>query len=61
MTDAEPLLWSRVRGKQIGPVPFCRQKPLDDYIVDFLRTRSHPRLSVVCHSRFISYRQSRRR
>jgi very-short-patch-repair endonuclease len=28
MTDAERLLWSRVRGKQIGPVPFYRQKPL---------------------------------
>jgi very-short-patch-repair endonuclease len=28
MTDAERLLWSRVRGKRIGPVPFYRQKPL---------------------------------
>jgi very-short-patch-repair endonuclease len=28
MTDAERPLWSRVRGKQIGPVPFYRQKPL---------------------------------
>jgi hypothetical protein len=35
MTDAERLLWSRVRGKQIGPVPFCRQKPLGGYLVDF--------------------------
>jgi hypothetical protein len=35
MTDAERLLWSRVRGKQIGPVPFYRQKPLGGYIVDF--------------------------
>jgi very-short-patch-repair endonuclease len=24
-----------VRGKQIGPVPFYRQKPLGGYIVDF--------------------------
>ena len=35
MTDAERLLWSRVRGKQIGPVPVYRQKPLGGYIVDF--------------------------
>jgi very-short-patch-repair endonuclease len=35
MTDAERPLWSRVRGKQIGPVPFYRQKPLGGYIVDF--------------------------
>jgi very-short-patch-repair endonuclease len=35
MTDAERLLWSRVRGKQIGPVPFYRQKPLGGSIVDF--------------------------
>jgi hypothetical protein len=35
MTDAERLLWSRVRGKQIGPVQFYRQKPLGGYIVDF--------------------------
>jgi very-short-patch-repair endonuclease len=28
MTDAERLLWSRVHSKQIGPVPFYRQKPL---------------------------------
>jgi very-short-patch-repair endonuclease len=28
MTDAERLLWSRVRVQQIGPVPFYRQKPL---------------------------------
>jgi very-short-patch-repair endonuclease len=35
MTDAERLLWSRVGGKQIGPVQFYRQKPVGGYIVDF--------------------------
>jgi very-short-patch-repair endonuclease len=35
MTDAERLLWSRVRGKQIGQVQFYRQKPVGGYIVDF--------------------------
>jgi very-short-patch-repair endonuclease len=35
MTDAEKMLWSRVRRKQILAVPFYRQKPIGDYIVDF--------------------------
>ena len=35
MTDAECLLWSRVRRKQIKGVQFYRQKPLGSYIVDF--------------------------
>lgn len=35
MTDAERLLWSRLRGKQLLGVQFYRQKPLGRYIVDF--------------------------
>ena len=35
MTDAERLLWSRLRGKQILGVQFYRQKPIGLYIVDF--------------------------
>ncbi|MBL1265656.1 endonuclease domain-containing protein [Methylomicrobium sp. RS1] len=35
MTDAENMLWSRVRRKQIPGVQFYRQKPIGDYIVDF--------------------------
>jgi very-short-patch-repair endonuclease len=35
MTDAEKMLWSRVRRKQILGVPFYRQKPIGNYIVDF--------------------------
>ena len=35
MTDAECLLWSRVRRKQIKGLQFYRQKPLGNYIVDF--------------------------
>ena len=34
-TDAEVLLWSRIRRKQILGVQFNRQKPIDRYIVDF--------------------------
>ena len=35
MTDAEQLLWSRLRRKQILSVSFYRQKPIAGYIVDF--------------------------
>ena len=35
MTDAERLLWRRVRGKQIHGSQFYRQKALGNYIVDF--------------------------
>lgn len=35
MTDAERLLWSRLRGKQILGVQFYRQKPIGLYVVDF--------------------------
>jgi very-short-patch-repair endonuclease len=35
MTEAEQLLWSRLRGKQILGVQFYRQKPIGNYVVDF--------------------------
>jgi very-short-patch-repair endonuclease len=35
MTDAEQLLWKRVRFKQVRDLPFYRQKPLLKFIVDF--------------------------
>jgi very-short-patch-repair endonuclease len=35
MTDAEQLLWKRVRFKQVRGLPFYRQKPLLAFIVDF--------------------------
>ncbi|MBT9538735.1 endonuclease domain-containing protein [Thiobacillus sp.] len=35
MTDAEQMLWHRIRRKQIHGVQFYRQKPLLAYIVDF--------------------------
>lgn len=34
-TDAEKLLWYRIRRKQVLGVQFYRQKPIDNYIVDF--------------------------
>jgi len=35
MTDAERLLWSRVRRKQLKGFQFYRQKIIGNYIVDF--------------------------
>ncbi len=35
LTDAEQRLWSRLRRKQVLGVPFYRQKPIGEYIVDF--------------------------
>ncbi len=35
MTDAEKLLWPRLRNKQILGLQFYRQKPILNFIVDF--------------------------
>jgi very-short-patch-repair endonuclease len=35
MTDAEQLIWSKIRKKQIADVQFYRQKNIGNYIVDF--------------------------
>jgi very-short-patch-repair endonuclease len=35
MTDAERLLWSRLRRKQLKGLQVYRQKPIDGFIVDF--------------------------
>ena len=34
-TLAEIILWKRIKGKQIKGYDFHRQKPIDNYIVDF--------------------------
>jgi len=35
-TDAEKLLWQRLRNRQVGGVKFRRQQPIGQYIVDFM-------------------------
>jgi very-short-patch-repair endonuclease len=35
MTDAENVLWSRIRGKQLKNCQFYRQKIIGNYIADF--------------------------
>jgi very-short-patch-repair endonuclease len=41
MTDAEQMLWSRIRRKQIRGAQFYRQKPILNYIVDFYCAKAH--------------------
>jgi very-short-patch-repair endonuclease len=36
MTDAERVLWQRVRNRQLGGFKFRRQKPIGSYIADFV-------------------------
>jgi len=40
MTDAERIIWQRVRRKQILGVQFYRQKPIGRYIVDFYASKA---------------------
>jgi very-short-patch-repair endonuclease len=35
MTDAEKLLWSKIRGKQLKGAQFYRQKTIENFIVYF--------------------------
>ena len=35
LTESERVLWSRLRGKQLLGMQFYRQKPIQNYIVDF--------------------------
>jgi very-short-patch-repair endonuclease len=40
MTDAERLLWSKLRRKQLNNFQFYRQRIIGDYIVDFYCPKS---------------------
>ena len=35
MTEAERVLWSRIRGKQLKGLQVYRQKPIGRFVVDF--------------------------
>ena len=43
MTLSEVLLWNRIKNKQLMGFDFHRQRPIDEYVVDFFC----PRLSLV--------------
>ncbi|OGP93855.1 MAG: hypothetical protein A2157_15815 [Deltaproteobacteria bacterium RBG_16_47_11] len=46
MTDAENLLWSKIRLKQLKGYQFYRQKIIDNYIVDFYCPRANLILEI---------------
>lgn len=39
-TEAERLLWSKLRSKQLASMKFRRQQPIGSYIVDFVSFES---------------------
>ncbi len=48
MTDAEKMLWVRLRRKQLKGYPFYRQKIIGKYIVDFYCPKANlPRPSLL--------------
>jgi len=40
-TFAERILWKKLRGSQLHGYKFQRQKPIDEYIVDFYCSKLH--------------------
>jgi len=46
MTNAEKLLWSKLRRRNIKGCQFNRQKPIDNYIVDFYCCRTKLAIEV---------------
>ena len=40
MTEAEKLLWSKIRGKQLRGYQFYRQRIIGNYIIDFYCPRA---------------------
>jgi len=55
MTESERMLWSRLRAKQILNVQFYRQKPIGQYIVDFIA----PKVSLVVEVDGSQHRQKK--
>jgi very-short-patch-repair endonuclease len=46
MTRAEVLLWTKLKGKQMCGYDFDRQRPLDEYIVDFYCKELHLAIEI---------------
>jgi very-short-patch-repair endonuclease len=47
MTDAENLLWLKLRRKQLKGYQFYRQKIIGEYIVDFYPVRNNAPLEFL--------------
>jgi very-short-patch-repair endonuclease len=45
-TDAERILWLKLRDRRLNGLKFRRQVPIDKYVVDFLCTDAHVVIEV---------------
>lgn len=45
-TDAESLLWSRLRARQLTGIKFRRQHPIGPYVLDFYCAEAHLAVEV---------------
>jgi len=54
MTDAERLLWAKIRMKQLKGYQFYRQKPIGDYIVDFFCPKAKLIIEVDGSQHFVN-------
>ena len=59
MTDAEQVLWRKIRNKQIEGVQFYRQKPLLSFIVDFYSPKARQVIELDGSQHFEAYHQER--
>ena len=50
MTLSEVLLWKKLKGRQICGCDFDRQKPIDEYIVDFFCKELYLAIEIDGHS-----------
>jgi very-short-patch-repair endonuclease len=63
MTDAEVILWSRLRRRAANSFHFRKQHPIGPYIVDFACTRTHLVIEVDgdTHSTDVELEHDRKR
>jgi very-short-patch-repair endonuclease len=61
MTNAEKLLWEKLKGKQISGLRFRRQHPIDIFIVDFYchKVRLVIELDGKIHDQQVDYDEGR--
>ena len=45
-TEAEQILWSKLRSRQLSGFKFRRQHPLDHYILDFYCSETHLAIEI---------------
>ena len=59
MTDAEKLLWSKVRHRQLKQFQFYRQKPIGSFIVDFYCPKANLVIELDGGQHYCEYRKTK--